>query len=253
MKGWAVKGWAAAALMVMLPGLAEAACRQALALGLDVSGSVDAREYRQQIEGVARALEDPEVRDKIMAMPSAPIRLMVFEWSGPSDQALIVPWTEMDSAAALEGAIAQLRQTVRREATPGTALGIAMRQGALYLEEQAGCWKRTLDLSGDGKSNLGPRPRAIKPLLQDSGITINGLVIGVDDPRIGDVRQAEIGELAAYYQAEVILGPDAFVRTALGYADYARAMREKLLKELEGQVFSRLHPAPVDRLRPLPR
>ena len=41
-------------------GVAE--CRQALALGLDVSGSVDAREYRLQLDGVAGALDDPAVR-----------------------------------------------------------------------------------------------------------------------------------------------------------------------------------------------
>ena len=63
-------------------------------------------------------------------------------------------------------------------------------------------------------------------------------MIGVDDPNIGDIRQSEIGELASYFRAEVILGPDAFVMTAIGFSDYARAMRAKLLRELDGLVFS---------------
>ena len=221
-----------------LAGMAQAECRQALALGLDVSGSVDAREYRLQVEGVAAALADPEVRDKLFAMPSAPVRLMVYEWSGPSDQAVVVPWTAIDSVAALDVVIETLRQTRRRDAAPGTALGVAMRQGAYYLAQQSACWKHTLDISGDGKSNLGPRPRAVKPVLEGKDITINALVIGVDDPAGGDIRQSEIGELAAYFRAEVILGPDAFVLTALGFSDYARAMRDKLLRELDGLVFS---------------
>ena len=128
----------------------------------------------------------------------------------------------------------------RVEATPGTALGTAMTSGAIYLDQQKDCWKRTLDISGDGKSNLGPRPRDVKPRLEERGITINGLVIGVDDPSIGDVRQSDIGELSSYYNAHVILGPDAFVLTAIGYADYARAMRNKLFRELDGLVFSQL-------------
>ncbi|MFK7837966.1 MAG: DUF1194 domain-containing protein [Sulfitobacter sp.] len=227
-------------LLGLAAGPLAAQCRQALALGLDVSGSVDAREYRLQMGGVATALDAPEVRDKLFAMPSAPVRLMVFEWSGPADQAIVVPWTEIRDAAALDQVIETLRQTVRRDASPGTALGVAMSEGERHLAVQSACWKRTLDISGDGKSNLGPRPREVRDRLEQSGITINALVIGIDDPNIGDVRQAEIGELSSYFNAEVILGPDAFVQTALGFADYARAMTEKLVRELDGLVFSAL-------------
>ena len=227
-------------LGLMLAGAAQANCRQALALALDVSGSVDAREYRLQIGGVTAALGDPEVQDKLFAMPSAPVRLMVFEWSGPNDQRILLPWTAIDSMATLENVMEALAQTTRVEATPGTALGTAMTSGAIFLDQQQDCWKRTLDISGDGKSNLGPRPRDVKPRLESKGIIINGLVIGVDDPSIGDVRQSDIGELSSYYNAHVILGPDAFVLTAIGYADYARAMRKKLLRELDGLVFSEL-------------
>jgi hypothetical protein len=218
--------------------MAEAACRQALALGLDVSGSVDAREYRLQMGGLATALSAPRVRDKLLVMPDAPVRIMVYEWSGPGDQAIVVPWTEIDSIASLNTIVATLEQTTRRDASPGTALGVAMSEGARYLAAQSECWKRTLDISGDGKSNLGPRPRDVKARMAASGITINALVIGVDDPRMGDIRQAEIGELSSYFRAEVIVGPDAFVQTAIGFADYARAMEEKLVRELDGLVFS---------------
>lgn len=229
----------ALAMMVALPGAGAAAdCRQALALGLDVSGSVDAREYRLQISGVAAALDSAEVRGKLMAMPSAPVRLMVFEWSGPADQAIIVPWTEISDEVVLDGVIDRLRATERRDATPGTALGVAMKEGYRHLQAQAQCWKRTLDISGDGKSNLGPRPRDIRKRIEGSGITINALVIGVDDPAFGDTRQADIGELSSYFRAEVIMGPDAFVQTALGFSDYARAMTEKLIRELDGLVVS---------------
>lgn len=219
---------------------AVAECRQALALGLDVSGSVDAREYRLQLDGLATALNAPQVRDKLMVMPAAPVRLMVYEWSGPSDQAVVVPWTVIDNATALDGIIATLRATQRRDASPGTALGVAMSEGARHLRAQGRCWKRTLDLSGDGKSNLGPRPRDMQARLSGSGITINALLIGVDDPQTGDIRQAEIAELSSYFRAEVVLGQDAFVQTALGFTDYARAMTQKLMRELEGLVLSGL-------------
>ncbi len=224
--------------LALAAGQAAANCRQALALALDVSGSVDAREYRLQVGGIAAALNSIHVRRKLMAIPSAPVRLMVFEWSGPTDQAVVVPWVEIDSDETLDVIVQTLQETERRDASPGTALGVAMKEGARFLDQQHACWKRTLDISGDGKSNLGPRPRDVKRLLENSDITINGLVIGVDDPSIGDVRQAEIGELAAYYRTEVIMGADSFVQTAIGYNDYARAMQEKLIRELDGLVFS---------------
>lgn len=235
-----IRAAALALVLGLAAGSAHAECRQALALALDVSGSVDAREYRLQMGGVAAALDDARVRDKLMAMPQAPVRLMVYEWSGPADQAIIIPWTTIDSEATLDGVIATLQATERRDASPGTALGVAMTEGAGHLRQQAECWKRTLDISGDGKSNLGPRPREVKERVAASGITVNALVIGIDNPGMGDIRQSDIGELSSYFHAEVIVGPEAFVQTALGFADYARAMTEKLIRELDGLVLSRL-------------
>ncbi|AXI47442.1 hypothetical protein C1J03_16355 [Sulfitobacter sp. SK012] len=231
----------AAALMalMMLGGAAYAEpCRQALALGLDVSGSVDAREYQLQLGGLAQALDDKAVRGALTALPQTPVRLMVYEWSGPDNQATVIPWTTITGTAALDAVIVTLRKTERRVTSPGTALGVAMATGATHLRSQSECWRRTLDISGDGKANLGPRPRDVKPLIGADGITINALVIGADDPNIGDIRQAEIGELSSYFRAEVIMGPDAFVETAIGFEDYARAMTAKLLRELDGLVLS---------------
>lgn len=218
---------------------AQDACRQALALGLDVSGSVDAREYRLQMGGLAQALGSASVRASLLERPEAPVDLLVYEWSGPLDQVTLVPWTSITTAADLDLVIDRLNTTERREgSTPGTALGVAMLHGASHLSKREHCWRRTLDISGDGKSNLGPRPRTLKQRLGTQGITINALVIGADDPATGDARQHEIAELSAYFSAEVILGPDAFVEVALGFEGYAKAMETKLLRELDGLVLS---------------
>lgn len=219
---------------------AVAGCRQALALGLDVSGSVDLREYRLQIDGLITALNDPEVVRILLAVPSAPIAVMVFEWSGPEDQVVLVPWTTVADRDTLAGISAALAETERRDATPGTALGVAMKTGAAYLDQKKDCWKRTLDISGDGQSNLGPRPRDVKDAIGARGITINALVIGADAPATGDRRQSEIAELSSYFRSNVITGPDAFVQTALGFEDYAAAMTAKLKRELDGLAISAL-------------
>lgn len=231
---------AVSALWIVTQANAQPACRQALALGLDVSGSVDLREYRLQIDGLVTALNDEEVVRKLLAMPQAPVALLIYEWSGPEDQAILVPWTYMTDRTVLRAVSASLAATERRNATPGTALGVAMMLGARFLAEKENCWKHTLDISGDGKSNFGPRPRDVKTALSTRGIVINGLVIGADAPAGPDRRQSDIAELSAYFQDEVILGQEAFVQTAIGYEDYADAMTRKLRRELEGLVIGRL-------------
>jgi hypothetical protein len=236
-----VKGAFIAAALALVTGQAAAqeVCRQALALGLDVSGSVDAREYRLQVGGLADALGSDAVRAALLERIETPVELLVYEWSGPQDHLLLLPWTRITSAQSLDEVIEQLNTVERRaEATPGTALGVAMLRGEQFLAQRSHCWRQTLDISGDGKSNLGPRPRTVKPLIEPTGITINALVIGADDPSAGDLRQGEIGELSAYFGAEVILGPDAFVEVSLGFEGYAEAMERKLLRELDVLVLS---------------
>ncbi|MCW1950803.1 MAG: DUF1194 domain-containing protein, partial [Octadecabacter sp.] len=58
-------------LLASSPVLSQTTCRQALALGLDVSGSVDVQEYRLQLDGLALALGDPEVTAALLAHPGA--------------------------------------------------------------------------------------------------------------------------------------------------------------------------------------
>ncbi len=95
-------------------------------------------------------------------------------------------------------------------------------------------------MSGDGKSNIGPRPRDLKSDPRLDGITVNGLVIGSMGATVGDRRQAEIGDIWAYYKVEVIRGDDPFVEVAVGFADFENAMARKLLKELQTLVVGEL-------------
>ena len=234
---------ALAFLMCLTATPLAAQCRQALALGLDVSGSVGSREYRLQLDGLAAALLRPEVQGLILSDPGTPIRLAVFEWSETSFHRVLIDWTALLSGSDLQAIAERLRATRRSSAPQGTAVGAAMQFGAELLAEQPDCWKRTLDLSGDGKHNVGPHPRAAKSALRGAGITINGLVIGADDPGNGDARFVQIGELSAYYNAWVILGPGAFVETALGFEAYEDAMTRKLIRELDALVLSQALPA----------
>lgn len=256
-----------AAMVLLLAGEAQAACRKALAVGMDVSGSVDAQEYQLQFHGLAGALMDPDVRGALLSSAKAPVDLAVFEWGGPEFQRIILPWITIKDTATLAQAAAQVQRAGNRQSgehseqtysqysgadvmarrrggDPSTAIGSAMLFGVGQLESRE-CWSRTLDLSGDGKSNTGPRPRDIAEAIRDRGITINALAIitHVGAPAVNGAT--EPSELLSYFREEVIIGPDAFVETAGGFRDFQRAMTRKLLRELAGIAVSRLEAAPV--------
>ncbi|MEO0361461.1 MAG: DUF1194 domain-containing protein, partial [Pseudomonadota bacterium] len=99
--------------------------------------------------------------------------------------------------------------------------------------------RRTVDVSGDGIETTPwfqeamelPQARA---LAAADGVTVNGLAILSDDRSLG-----------AYYEAELITGPGAFVIEAATFEDFAEAIRRKLLAEI--QVFVGEGPAPATR------
>ncbi|MEO0358702.1 MAG: DUF1194 domain-containing protein [Pseudomonadota bacterium] len=217
---------------------AAAQCRQALALGIDVSGSIDSAEYDLQMHGLANALVDPGVVDSFLILPDAPVSLVIYDWSGASQQRVIVPWTSVRSYGDLADIADILRATPRDERDPGTALGIAMQLGLDLLAQQTECWHHTLDVSGDGKNNAGIAPRTVK---SNAGhVTINGLVIGQDVPPRLSKQELHVGELTSYYHLHVKHGPGAFLEIALGFEDFERAMRQKLLRELALPTLSLL-------------
>jgi hypothetical protein len=126
-----------AASLIVAAGLpsAQAACRQALAMGLDVSGSVDTEEYQLQIHGLAAALTSRDVTSSILSMPKAPVKLLVFEWNGQNYQRILVPWTEISNEQTLQNLSTGLRQTMQQDAPPTTALGKAIQSGTRFLNQ----------------------------------------------------------------------------------------------------------------------
>ncbi len=214
-------------------------------LGLDVSASVDALDYELQTEGLAAALGSPQVRALILVQPEAPVHLAIFEWSGsPNPPRLIVPMVPVIDGATLDGIIGSIRAADGRAIAGSTAIGSAMIAGLELLRNSEDCWQRTIDLSGDGQSNVGPAPETVEV---PAGVTINGLVIG-GMTRPGDERLMDIKELSTYYRVNVIRGPNAFVETALGFDDFEAAMTRKLVRELQGLPVGS-GPQPDDPIR----
>ena len=233
-----------AALSLLCAAQAAAACRQALALGLDVSGSVDMWEYRLQLDGLAAALSDARVQAAFLAVPGAPVRMMVFEWSAAAHQRIVIDWREVTSPADLARIAGVLKDT-RPEpvGNPATAIGAAMSFGVGQLRAQTTCWRKTLDISGDGPANEGREPRDI-PQSETTQITVNGLVVGPEGRANTSKNLSNVKSLLAYYRTQVIRGPGAFAESADDYEDFANAIRRKLIRELQPPALSRAPEAP---------
>ncbi|MXQ08786.1 DUF1194 domain-containing protein [Alphaproteobacteria bacterium GH1-50] len=236
---------AAIALVALWPGFADAACRLALLLALDVSGSVDAREYALQIEGVASALDDNEVRRVLLAMPEAPVALSIFEWSSASYQKVVQDWVLLTDSESLNRVIAALRNWQRMPAPEATGLGAALEFSYRHFQNAPACWDQTLDVSADGKNNDWPIPERLRRGGELGSMKVNALVVAPDFLVTYDTSGSGIQGLRDYFENNIIYGPGAFTEVAMGFDDYARAMHLKLLRELATLPLGALpRPAP---------
>jgi len=194
-----------------------------LVLAVDSSGSVDEHEFALQREGYARAITNPRVLKAIADGPRGAISVAIFEWSGPGITSLIVPWRRLAGPADAEAIARVLRSTSRSIYGGGTAVGAAITLAAgLFSGSSFEGTRRVIDVSGDGANNRGPRAEPARDAAVNAGITINGL------PILGSELYVE-----RYYRDSVIGGPDSFLIAANDFDDFARAILEKLIRELK--------------------
>jgi hypothetical protein len=221
-----------ALIAATLPLPATAACRLALALGLDVSASVDPQEYALQMTGMAGALLAPEVQAVILSDTGSPVIVSVYVWSGPGDQVMVVDWTALTDATVLRQVAAAIAAYPRRVTFDGrTAIGSAMTYGAFLMDLAPRCDRQVIDLAADGMNNAGESPRGVRDGGSLDRVTVNALAIGASHALDLEIRTPEI--LEQYLTAQVIRGPGAFVEVARDHRDFERAMTRKLIREID--------------------
>jgi hypothetical protein len=198
----------------------------ALCLAVDVSASVDFDEFGLMIGGLAGAFRQQRIVQAISAGPRGAIAVSVLFWS--SRQEVAVPWMRIsgaDSASALADAI----EASPRLPGPGaTALGPGMAAGLAVLGRfEAEAARLVMDVSGDGRHNLGRPPGPVRDIGVGAGITINGLAVLNEEP-----------DLLAHYEADIIGGPGAFAMSCADYADFTDAIQRKLFREIRGGMVA---------------
>jgi hypothetical protein len=200
----------------------------ALVLAIDCSFSVDTTEFRLQMQGLGQAFRRAEIHQAIAQGKTGRIAISVFQWSDDRSQLIVVPWTVIsgsDSAIALAD---QLENMPRKLAEGGTSISSSMRFGAAMLEAAPmRAERRVIDISSDGRNNIGISPDRVRNQIVRRGITINGLVIINEWPT-----------LDTYFEQQVVGGPAHFVIVANDYPAYAEAIYRKLLREITGPGIS---------------
>src|SRR6478735_9566751 len=82
----------------------------ALAMGIDISGSIDPDEARLQREGYVNAFRDPVIVKAILGGANGRIAVSYYEWSDSWMQKLLIDWTLLDSEAAIHAFATRLSE-----------------------------------------------------------------------------------------------------------------------------------------------
>jgi hypothetical protein len=202
-----------------------------LVLAVDSSGSIDAGEFRLQMDGFAAAFRNPLIIEAVRRGRFGAIAVTMVEWSSLNMQHQTIRWTAISDEESI-GTFADCLALAPRFIQGGsTSISDALSySGRLFESSGFTSDRRVIDVSGDGSNNSGRSPEGVRDQLVASGIVINGLAILSDEPHLKD-----------YYANSVIGGTGAFVVVAENYDSFSNAILSKLLQEIAALPAARAH------------
>ncbi len=177
-------------------------------------------------------MRDPEVWRAISSGGNSRIALMYVEWAGQHIQQIVIPWTLIDSPVALEAFAEPAREGADLAQPDDVVSGAISFSARQFGTGGFQGMRRVIDISGDGPNNSGGPVEAARDEAVKQGIVINGLpIILKPDHRSGffDIR-----DLDKYYKDCVIGGFGSFVIPCATKAEFAPAIRRKLILEIAG-------------------
>ena len=213
-------------------GAAELPVDLELVLAVDVSGSIDAEEARQQREGYVAAIADPAVVEAIGANFHRRIAVAYMEWASGDYQRVVLDWSLIEGVADAAAFAARLAASPRRSArwtsiSSAIDAAVPLFDGNGYAGE-----RRVIDVSGDGPNNRGRPVEEARDEAVARGIVINGLPILNDRPQPFALPTPLAMALDVYYSDHVAGGPGSFVLPAQDFTDFRTAILSKLIREI---------------------
>jgi len=236
-----VAGALGAALLSLAPLPAAAgAVDLELVLAVDTSASINDYEFRIQMEGYAAAFRHPDVHRAIDRAGDRGIAVAVVQWAGGGQPVLAVGWMLLRDADGAGRFAERIAAAARHDSGDLTAIGDAILFSLARLaDNRFESVRRTIDISADGRSNMGAFPGSARDRAVAAGVTVNGLVI---------MRRAA---LDLYFKRYVTGGTGSFIERVDDFREVPDAVLRKLIREIEGLPIARRGPLP-SRDPPLP-
>lgn len=202
-------------------------------LAVDVSYSMDPDEQALQREGYITAITSREFMQALRSGMNGRISITYFEWAGPYDQKIIVPWRLIDGPEAADAVANEIARAPYRRASRTSISGALGFAKPLFDGSGFRGVRRVIDVSGDGANNSGALVTMARDDVLSAGITINGLPIMLKRPMAASM---DIEDLDVYYEDCVIGGPGAFVVPIKERERFKDATRTKLVLEVAGRT-----------------
>lgn len=215
------------ALLLLAAGIGPPARAQTVAdlhllLAVDASGSIDATRFELQRRGYVAAFRNPQVLEAIRGGGKQSIAVAMFQWTGPVQQAEIVPWTLITNEASAETVASLIETTPRQIFGGGTSISGAIDAAMKWFPRSPFQGeRRVIDVSGDGSNNRGRSVTRARDEAIAADVVINGLPILAWEPN-----------LDYYYKQNVIGGPGAFMIVARDFDTFADAILKKMINEI---------------------
>ena len=219
------------ACLACAPASAQAAPTSAvdveLVLAVDISQSMDEREFALQRAGYVEALRHPDFIKAVRSGSTGRVALAYFEWASVVRDDGVIAWQVIDSVESANAFADKIAARPFRSFR-GTSISGALAFGAGLFEGTAFESERSvIDISGDGPNNTGVPVTSTRDAAVAKGIVINGLPILISP-------SPTFSHLDQYYAECVTGGPGSFVLPIYAASEFATAIRRKLILEVSG-------------------
>ncbi len=252
--------WVAVALLHVEGAQAKIPVSIELVLAVDTSMSIDGFEFGLLMKGIANAFRTPEIIGLIGLHNGVAVAL--FQWSSEVDERYMIPWHLLGDPASVLSFAAKVETAERGPNRLFTGIGGAIDFGVRLIAGNAFEGRQMkIDVSGDGRNNIGVPLSMPRQAANTLGIVINGLPIltriveysARTSTTVGPMRMGryqahtnvDYFDLETYYRENVILGAGAFIEIASDYDDFARAFLRTLRREITPPPISRAPPCPA--------
>lgn len=199
-----------------------------LVLAIDASSSVDGTEWALQMQGYADAFRNVRVQRAVLSGPRRRVAVSALVWADATVPKWQSDWFVLATAEDAER-FGSFMERLPRVPQGGTGIGAGIAAAIRMLDRNGiEAPRQVVDVSGDGRETparevvvLIPAARA---MASARGVTVNGLAILNEDR-----------DLARWYRDHVISGPGSFVVPAADFHDFADAIVNKFVREIEHQ------------------